>query len=972
MQKPEREMVDVYEFPEIRGLPLVAQWLEHEVRNWPEVKRAACSSATGRLRVEWRTSAAGKKRTRAYIERKLAEFSLREAYWIQRHRGLVSGRDIEKSGWHTYSLGEIRRLLHTDFKAGLKAEEVLKRLKQYGSNAIPPVVPRSNLEILVSQFKNSPTALLAVSAVLSALTGGLVEAGVILGVIGLNGAIGYWTESLSEREMRSLSKLGPRHTWVVRDGVVVQVSQDEIVPGDIIVLRPGSHVPADARLIEADGLSVDEAILTGESFAVVKSAGRLRNKSLPLSKCRNMVFKGSAIVSGTGRAVVVETGERTQAGRIQSMLGERFVRETRLSEKFDQLNRRLIEVGFASAGALIGIGLWRGQPLTPLLRTGISMAVAAVPEGLPTVATWTLSRTVARLLHHGVLVRDLQAVESLASVKTICFDKTGTLTENRMRVAAVAVPWREEIVRLHDEEPVQSEVEDVRAYRSLMACAALCNDAILKNLRSSGSSTELALIRIAKAFGVSPEKVRRKFPRIDTKYRTGRRRYMITVHKFAGKKGDRAGTYKMMKGSPEEVLELCKLQHKPQGDVPLSRQDRERIFAANAEMSGSALRVLGFAYQPPGGRHWIWLGLFGLEDTPRPGIREQLKRFHEAGIRTVVITGDQMLTAESLARELNVGNGEELIAVDMGGEKRVSDEELARVAAKAQVFARVGPNDKKRIIEALKTSGDIVGMVGDGINDSPALKASDVGIAIGKSGTDVAREVAGVVLIRDNLSDLLTAIEMSRVAAVALRRPIRYLVSTNLSELMVITSQMLAGAKAVLNPLQILWMNLVTDSLPALALAADAPNGDSKRWRLTGPLDPREPLVTREQLKDLAKEASILTMSVLASFFYGSRKSADPASAQTMAIDSLAIGQMLHALSSRSPFKVDWDELARSHRNLLAATMGSALTHLGLGAVPSFNKLFSFQRPSKADTAISLAAAVLGFLAVEAKKKARV
>lgn len=969
MRKPKLEMAEVYEFPEIRGLPLVAQWLEREVKNWPEVNRAVCRPSTGRLRIEWKSSVSQRKKSREYIQRRLAEFSLREAYWIQRHRGSLDGRNIEKSGWHTYSPSELYRLLHTDLNSGLLSREIPERLRQYGSNAIPPVTPRSRLDILMSQFKNSPTALLTASAAISALTGGIIEAGVILGVIGLNGAIGYWTESLSEREMRSLSKLGPRRTFVIREGTLMKVPQEEIVPGDIILLRPGTHVPADARLIDVNGLSVDESILTGESFAVAKNTQRISNRFVSLSECKNMVFKGSAVVSGTGRAVVVETGERTQAGRIQSMLGERFVRETRLNKKFDELNRRLVEMGFVSAGAFIGLGLLQGQPLIRLLRTGISMAVAAVPEGLPTVATWTLSQTVTKLLHQGVLVRDLQAIESLASVKTICFDKTGTLTENRMRVAAIAVPWKEGLVRLREEKLDKAELGDLRPYRSLMACAALCNDAVIRHVDSTGSSTELALIRIAKTFGVSPEKVRKKFPRVSAKYRTGRRRYMVTVHEFTGMKGDKPGSYKMMKGSPEEVLALCKLRHTPEGNVALTSKDRERIFKANEEMSGSALRVLGFAYQRPDESEWIWLGLFGLEDTPRPGIREQLKRFHEAGIRTVLITGDQTLTAESLARELNFGNGEELITVDMGEERPLSNEDLSRVAAKAQVFARVAPNDKKRIVEALKMSGDVVGMVGDGINDSPALKASDVGIAIGKSGTDVAREVAGVVLIRDSLSDLLGAIEMSRVAAVALRRPIRYLVSTNLSELMVITTQMATGAKAVLNPLQILWVNLVTDSLPALALAADTPNGDAPRLRLSQPLDPNEPLVTREQLKDLAKEASILTMSVLASFFYGSRKSVDPASAQTMAMDSLAIGQMLHALSSRSPFKVDWNELTKSHRNLLAATLGSAITHIGLTTIPGFNKLFNFKRLSKADTAISMAAAVLGFLAVESKKQ---
>lgn len=964
-------MAEVYEFPEIRGFPLVARWLEREVRNWPEVNRAVCSHYTGRLRIEWKSSASGKKKSREYIERRLAEFSLREAYWIQRHPGSLNRRSIEKSAWHTYSLSELGRLLHTDLKSGLRSEEIKARLRQYGDNAIPPVSPRSRFEILMSQFKNSPTALLAASAGISALTGGILESGVILGVIGLNGAIGFWTESLTERELRSLARMGPRRTLVIRDGKLLEVPQELIVPGDIIVLQPGTHIPADARLIEVDGLSVDESILTGESFAVAKNTQQLKDRHAPLTQCKNMVFKGSSVVSGSGRAVVVETGERTQAGRIQSMLGERFVRETRLSEKFDELNRRLVGLGFTSAGALIGLGLIRGQPFTQLLRTGISMAVAAVPEGLPTVATWTLSQTVTKLLHQGVLVRDLQAIESLASVKTICFDKTGTLTENRMRVGAIAVPWREGLLRLRDEKLELSEGENLRSYRALMACAALCNDAIIKKDDSTGSSTELALIRIAKEFGVSPEKVRKRFPRVSAKYRTARHRYMVTAHKLEGKKGDKPGIYKMMKGSPEEVLELCALQHTPKRDIPLTDKDRERIFKVNDEMSRSGLRVLGFAFQRPGKSEWIWLGLFGLEDTPRPGIREQLKRFHEAGIRTVVITGDQPLTAESLARDLNFGNGDEIITVDMGGDQPLSDEELTRLAAKAQVFARVAPNDKKRIIEAIRNSGDIVGMVGDGINDSPALRASDVGIAIGKSGTDVAREVAGVVLIRDNISDLLVAIEMSRVAAVALRRPIRYLVSTNLSELMVIMAQMLAGAKAVLNPLQILWVNLVTDSLPALALAADTPNGDLKRLRASQPLDPNEPLVTKDQLKDLAKEAAILTTSVLASFFYGSRKSTDPAPAQTMAMDSLAIGQMLHALSSRSPLKVDWMELTRSHKNLLAATLGSAATHLSLNLVPGFNRVFNFKRLSKTDTAISMAAAVLGFLAVEAKKQAK-
>lgn len=965
-------MAEVYEFPQIQGLPVVTRWLEREVLTWPDVVTACCRASTGRLRIEWHEGVSGQRKSLKTVSRCLEQFSLQEAYGLNGFSKNGRRRRNEDSRWHTYESGEVRGLLKVDFARGLEAREVKHRLRKFGSNAIPPVIPRSRLEILVSQFRNSPTALLAASAGISFCTGGLLEACVILGVIALNGAVGYWTESQSERALRSLAQIGPKHATVLREGKIFDVPMERIVPGDILILHPGLHVPADARVIDAKGLAVDESILTGESFSVAKDPREIEDVATPVADRLNMVFKGSAVVTGEGRAVVVDTGVRTQAGRIQSLLVDRFTRDTLMNQKFDELNHRLVMFGLMSAGALMGIGWWRKQPFVPLVKTGVSMAVAAVPEGLPTVATWTLSQAIMKLLERGVLVRDLQAIESLGALTTICFDKTGTLTENKMRVAAAALPWKKDVVDLFKKDPPKTQM---KRYRSLMACAALCNDAVLKNEKTSGSPTELALLETADTFGISIDKVRRRFARTATEYRSDYRRYMVTTHKCRPGKHHLAGAYRMVKGSPEEVLRLCDLQSAERGERALSESDRARILGDNDKMSGAALRVLGFAYQRPGEKRWIWLGLLGLSDPPRAGVREELAKFHEAGIRTVMITGDQPATAEALADALDIAHGEKIITVDMSQRRKKSAEELKRLASRAHVFARVAPEDKKKIVDLIKETGATVGMVGDGINDSPALKASDVGIAIGKSGTEVAREVAGVVLTKDSLSDLLGAITMSRSTGVALRKPVRYLVSTNLSELAIVTTQMLLGARAVLDPLQILWVNLVTDTLPALALASDPDRKSiaekAKEVLKRGPLDLKAPFLSREQVTELIKEVTVLSSMVIGSTIYGARKSGDSAHIQTMALDSLAVGQMLHALSCHSSRRVSWNELVTSHRRLFAATMGSAGLHMALTTLPGFNRLFRLARISRKDTAISVAMAVLGFLAIEGGKVAK-
>ncbi len=738
-------------------------------------------------------------------------------------RGVVPG--MPGRAWHASGAGRVLAAFDSTPR-GLSPAEAARRQQLHGPNTIPEIAPRSRVEILLAQFGGLPMVLLAASAALSLVTGGLLDAGAIVAVIVLNGGIGFTAEIRAEETIRSISGDQEALARVIRGGGEQVVPAEVVVPGDVIALHPGDFVPADARLLDSDQLTVNEASLTGESLPVAKAANVLAPDAAPLADRRNMVFRGTVVGGGSGRGVVVAIGRDTEIGHVQALLGSATPPPTPLQRQIDALSRQLTVASAGLCVLIFAIGLVRGLGFLPMLRTAISLAVAAFPEGLLVLATTTLALGIERLRHERVLVRRLGAVEGLAAIGVVCLDKTGTLTLNRMSVVRIAAGGKPPV-------PPAAIGED-RDLRTLLELGSLCNDAepAEPGEEPSGSSTELALLAAAEEAGIDVRDLRRERPRIAVRERSENRRFMITAHRLAS-----GEVLVALKGDPHDVLRLCREQQ--QGGVPaaLDAAARTRILAQNAAMARDGLRVLGIAFcllpaeafalapEPPA--EFVWVGLAGMADPLRHGMPELIARFEQAGIRAAMITGDQPETAAAIGRELGLKGLVDIAALDR------PDQPID-----GAVFARIAPAQKLDIVRALQQRGLSVAMIGDGVNDTPSLKAADIGITLESAGTEAARQVADVVLLADDLTGILRGVEHGRTVHANLRKALRFLLATNLSEMLLMLFAVATGIGQPLTPIQLLWINLLTDILPALGLALEPPEADVMR---RSPPDPAAP-----------------------------------------------------------------------------------------------------------------------------------
>lgn len=772
--------------------------------------------------------------------------------------------------WYGLDAGEVLRRLDSA-PTGLTEQEARERLACAGANVIAPVQGRSAREMLLAQVQSLPVGLLGAGALLSLLTGGLVDALVILGVIAANAAIGFAAESKSERTINALSDDSELSGAVWRDGSLRDVPARDIVPGDMIALSAGAIVPADARLVEADTLAVSEAALTGESLPVAKTVATLARDRMPLAERRNMLFRGTLVTGGSGRAVVVATGAHSQLGQIQASIGTLDRPQTPMQRQLDRLGQQLVLLSLGACGLLFTFGLLRGQGLVPMLKTTVSLAVAAVPEGLPTLATTTLALGIEDLRRRGVLIRRLPAVEGLSAVQLICFDKTGTLTQNRMAVVCIATTTQR--YRTDGPAPRITTAADPDLIRLLELCA-LCNDSTLADDGPRGSSTETALLQAAADAGLDIEAIRARAPRLSASQRAEGRRYMATVHAF----GD-GRRLTAVKGNPDEVLALCRRQLVNGRPRPMRATERRHIRAQNQELAASGLRVLGVAYGENDddlSENLVWVGLIAMADPVRADAAAIIGSFHRAGIGTLMITGDQPATAAAVARALNIG----LVDGKPGG----------------QIFSRVTPAEKLRIVRELQAKGQVVAMTGDGVNDAPSLRAADIGIALG-GGTDAARQTADVILLGDELQGIVVAIERGRATYDNIRRAIHYLLATNLSEILLMLGVTATGIGQPLTPVQLLWLNLVTDVLPAIGLALEPPEGDVMRHP---PRQPSESIVAPDGYRRLGRDAAAMAGSaLLAQLYAASRRSANARSG-TVGFAGLVSAQLLYALRCRA------------------------------------------------------------------------
>jgi Ca2+-transporting ATPase len=735
------------------------------------------------------------------------------------------------------------------------------------------------------------------------------DAAAIAAVLAANGAIGFITERHAEQTVSSLRKLAPGVATVSRDGRERQVPSHEVVAGDVLVLKPGQPVAADARVIEAHRLSVNEAPLTGESLPVRKSPLDALPVDAPLGERHNMVHMGTVVSGGQGRAIVTAVGERTVLGEIRLLAQQAEAPRTRLQAELDGLGKRLAVGAVAMCAGVVATGLLRGRAAGPLLRSAVALGVAAIPEGLPTVATSLLATGIRSMRKRKVYARSLDAIENLGAVDVVCLDKTGTLTENRMHVASLVAGRRRYLV---DGRIRATSVP--RLPPDALRVAALCSEAEHGKEGWCGSATEVALVALAQQSGLDVDSARRRSPRIEMKQRSEHHPYMVTLHRES-----RGGTLVAVKGRPDAVLARCSHWHDGGRVAPLTDAARRRLLGLNGELASRGHRVLALACRRQRAHALgrtsglTWLGMVGLADRIRPGIETTIASFRAAGIQPKMLTGDQLGTAQAVAQQIGLG-GERAI-VDAGSLTERA-EAILDPAEQATGFARSTPAMKLELVRALQQRGHVVAMTGDGINDGPAMKRADVGVAMGVTGTDFAHAMSDLVLQSDDPADLLQAIAEGRTAYLNVKKAVRYLVATNLSELALTGICAVLGLPDPLDPLALLWTNLITDVSPAIALGLEPAEPDIL---LRPPFRRTTGLLDRDDWRRVTMDGGVMTATAFASFLYGLARHGPGPQARTMAFMTLTTSQLAYALTARSESRIT-DPRLRSNRLLNGVT----------------------------------------------------
>ena len=877
--------------------------------------------------------------------------------------------------WHKLGRREVLGILGADQQRGLSGASALERLNRYGANRLPEARPRSRWKIFRDQFVSLPTALLGTAAGVSLLTCGIIDAAVIAGVVVANGIIGYWIENEAERTIGSLKNHVRPNARVIREGIPIDISTEDVVPGDIVLFAPGCYLPADCRVLEASHLSIDESALTGESAPVCKRPEKLNPTDMPLADRVNMAYMGTLVTGGEGIAVVVATGQYTEFGKLQSLMGATTTPETPIEKQLRRMGDQLVLACCGICGVVFAIGLLRGQGALQMLKLAVSLAAAALPEGLPAAATINFAIGVNNMRKHKVLVRRLLAIETIGAIQTVCLDKTGTLTCNRMSIIEInADGTRIDIV--NGRCAVEGDPMDLPALGQLLRVCCLCSDVRFSRnsggeTEISGSPTETALVRLALDSGLDVVKLQEDYPLERVENRAENRLFMATLHRSP----DKDRRFFAVKGSPAAVLDMCR--HKMNGGkpLPLTQEERRIIESENARMSSGSLRVLGVAYADVGGTDWkagdglTWLGLVGMADPIRESAPHLIQAYHRAGIETIMITGDQSPTAYAVARQLKLNKDGKPVILDATELISLDEDIMEALAKKVDVYSRVSPSHKLKIVQSLQSVGKVVAMTGDGINDSPALKAADIGIAMGRSGTDVAREVADIVLQEDNLETLIIAVRDGRTTYNNIRKTLRFLLATNMSEIMIMFASMAAGIGSPLSVMQLLWINLISDVFPGLSLCMEGPEGDAMN---RPPRDPDAPILDRRDFGRLVMESGAITAGALGAYGYGLFRYGAGARSSSLALQSLALGQLLYAVSCRSEHTSIFDRRKRPRNTYFdVAIWGSVALQLLTMFVPPLRKLLGIVRPSLADAGVIAASSLLPLFVNELTKARR-
>jgi len=803
--------------------------------------------------------------------------------------------DHEISAWSD-SAEHVLQQLHVDPARGLDSDAVIRRRRTWGLNQLQVTKQRHVLSILTDQFKSIIILLLIGAGVLALLFAELAEAVAIFAVILINSSLGFLTEWRAIRSMEALRQFAQVTCVLLRDGTVQRARAEELVPGDIVLLDAGDIVPADLRLVEAAKLNADESTLTGESLPVEKHTERLDEETIMLDR-ENMAFKGTAITRGSGRGVVVSTGMKTEFGKIFEQVSEAEAKQTPLEKRLDALGSRLAWAVIV-IGVLIAIaGVLSGREVILAIEVAIALSVAAIPEGLPIVATIALARGMWRMAKRNALITRLSAVETLGATSVILTDKTGTLTENRMAMTTVLLPGAD--IMINDVPADMAELLD-----TLLTTAVLCNDASLQvteegESQGVGDPTEVALLIAAAARDIRREKLIERSPEIREDPFDPDSKRMATVHDHDGK------FFAAVKGAPEVVISACSSVRTNEGVVPLDDQQRQHWLSRVEQLCGLGLRTIALADKPVASvdtdpyADLILHGVVGLEDPAREGVKDAIRQCRDAGVSVVMVTGDHAATASNIATQIGI------IETATDGPAQLEGEQVDRLSAagrndellSARVFSRVTPEQKLKLIDLYQQRGDVVAMTGDGVNDAPALKKADIGVAMGVRGTAVAKEAAEMVLQDDEFGTIVAAIGQGRAIFENIRKFVVYLLSCNISEVLVVTLATIAGAPLPLLPLQILFLNLVTDVFPALALGVGPGRHEIMKDK---PRMSSERIVTRSHWIAIGLYGAIMALAVLAAMAFALRYlEFDRERAVTVAFCTLALAQLWHVFNMR-------------------------------------------------------------------------
>ncbi|MGD1992821.1 MAG: cation-translocating P-type ATPase [Anaerolineae bacterium] len=870
---------------------------------------------------------------------------------------------------HAAPVSDLVAALRTHLNHGLSRDETRRRLAQFGPNELQERPRPSFWKLLLDQFSNFLVIILLASAVISLFLGEYLDAGAIMAIVVLNAVLGVVQESKAEEALAALKKMTAPEARVIRSGHIGTVPAREIVPGDVVLLEAGHYVPADLRLVEAFNLKVDEAALTGESAPVSKDAAVLMDREIPMGDRKNSAFMGTMVTYGRGKGIVVATGMVTQFGMIAEMIQSYDEEPTPLQRKLDQLGRWL-GIGCLVVCGIVGlVGVLRGLPLLEMFMTAVSLAIAAVPEGLPAVVTVCLALGMQEMIRRHALIRRLPAVETLGSATVICSDKTGTLTQNEMMVvrgwvngaffSLTGEGYQPQGEFSRNGQPFSPQTD--RVVRRLCQGATLCNDAVLEpsgqaedghpTWRMVGDPTEGALVVAAAKAGLWQENLERAYPRVAEVPFESERKRMTTVHRVTDAANASHDPYPFVayvKGAPDLLLSRCSRILTPEGVQSLDETWREAALTANEDMCREALRILGVAYRPldelpphPSAdtleQDLIFVGMMGMIDPARPEVKQAVEVARAAGLKTVMVTGDYPQTAIAIAEELNLLSpaGHVLTGSELD---QIAEADFLKIVGDVDVYARVSPQHKVRIVEAFKQRRHVVAMTGDGVNDAPALKRADIGVAMGITGTDVSKETADMVLTNDNYASIVSAIEEGRIIYSNIRKFVFYLLSCNVGEILVIFLAMLAQLPVPLRPIQLLLLNLVTDGAPALALGLETGDPDIMS---RPPRPAREPVINREMMWGIAIQSVAITGAVLWAFFLGLRRFPDslPA-AQTMAFVTLTSSELFRAFTSRSEYYSVFSIGLFSNRWMLVAFASSLLLLLLVVYAPFLQPLF--------------------------------